>query len=648
MVLRCFSPSHGYEDHHSDIISDGSRSPESATSPVAGDECMYANSFDRFPLMAEAGKGTVRQIFAGALPQQMGDEKEQTPQINVLCDGSSDRANRYLMSNEQLAPYARVSPADVSSPGRYELKHRGKHRNRTSQGYSWKQSKGSTDRRTPTRNQKMDEGPAQDCQSDPWQNKLSSSPSVNIMEGASRDTWESRNFQVPLDIGRKSTADSSRLQSQGRYSSATPSIVVNINTVPSFQAQPTSDANDKRYRDRFTENSSLDDGCYIICNGQRIQNGGGWHRQESPDREDGQRSDWNIVDTQVVGNRNMGRKWTGNKNHKSKQTLDGWSIDNHQGNSQVEASDGRSYDNFMGFSDPQTGNGWEPDNSQDKTQSEANAEWTTGNIQEDSVKDTDWKDDHSQSDSPWKPDDTWSTSGPQSANLFSNDNDWEQNDAQDSQAKMDDWFNDALQLTDDTNRVNEGNKDTNKKQDSDKKTNTWTAQSPKDISGDTFATNDTWNSNQSVKANDEIPRSSNSCEHQENKETCDTFGSEKFSGQIPNNQSEWQAEPPETSVNSETAQKDQQTKYRQFQSNHIQPDQVQVSISPMTERTASDEPFLYTVPSYIAESRSLSHQVQLGSSAEYIHRTRRPTYMDSLDEPYAKFVFKYRLKGNND
>ncbi|KAL2216879.1 hypothetical protein M432DRAFT_640956 [Thermoascus aurantiacus ATCC 26904] len=209
---------------------------------------------------------------------------------------------------------------------------------------------------------------------------------------------------------------------------------------------------------------------------------------------------------------------------------------------------------------------------------------------------------------------------------------------------MDDWFNDALQLTDDTNRVNEGNKDTNKKQDSDKKTNTWTAQSPKDISGDTFATNDTWNSNQSVKANDEIPWSSNSCEHQENKETCDTFGSEKFSGQIPNNQSEWQAEPPETSVNSETAQKDQQTKYRQFQSNHIQPDQVQVFISPMTERTASDEPFLYTVPSYIAESRSLSHQVQLGSSAEYIHRTRRPTYMDSLDEPYAKFVFKYRLK----
>jgi hypothetical protein len=54
---------------------------------------------------------------------------------------------------------------------------------------------------------------------------------------------------------------------------------------------------------------------------------------------------------------------------------------------------------------------------------------------------------------------------------------------------------------------------------------------------------------------------------------------------------------------------------------------------------------LYTVPASVAEALSLSHQVQPGALARYVHKIRTPEYLDTLDEPYARFVFKYRHKG---
>ncbi|KAL2005252.1 hypothetical protein VTN00DRAFT_2462 [Thermoascus crustaceus] len=614
LVLRCFPASLGKGDSLSDTISDGSRSPESATSPMPGDE----------------REGIVRPIFGGPRLQKVGDKGESMLQTKVLYDGPSDKPNSPSILNGRLTSYARVSNTDGPSPGHYEPKHKYRYRNRASLGGSWKQSKGNPDRRIPTRHPKIDEDLAQDYQNEFRRGRRASSLSANLMQGPSGDIWNSQNFQVPFGSGREPAADSRRLQSQGRYSSAAPSIVVNINTVPSFHSQPTSDTNNARHRDRVTENGNSNDGCYIISNGQRVQNGGGWHRQESPDREDGQRSNRNVVGMKEAENRKMGPKPMGNKNHKSKQTLDGWGTDNHQGASQVEESDGRGHNSFeRGTCDSKAGSGWEPNNSRDNTGSEVEAEWTSGNPQEDRAKHTDWEEDHNQNDSPWKADDTWSTSDLQTNNRFENDSNWGQGDTQNDQAKTDDWFNNSAQFTDDLNKDNNGNRDGTEKQDSDQ-TNTWTAQSPKEISEETIGGNDTWNTKQSANTNEEIPWPSNSYEQtQEN---------------IPQSQPDWQTEPRETRMNFETEQKGQQVQCQQFQFKNFTPDPVQIFVSPMTERTASGEPSLYTVPSYIAESRSLSHQVQLGCSAEYIHRTRRPTYIDTLDEPYAKFVFKYRLK----
>ncbi|KAH7408424.1 hypothetical protein DE146DRAFT_605152 [Phaeosphaeria sp. MPI-PUGE-AT-0046c] len=51
------------------------------------------------------------------------------------------------------------------------------------------------------------------------------------------------------------------------------------------------------------------------------------------------------------------------------------------------------------------------------------------------------------------------------------------------------------------------------------------------------------------------------------------------------------------------------------------------------------------VPSSIASSKGVSHQVRAGPGSSYGHMIGRPTYLDTLDKPYAVFRFKYRSRG---
>lgn len=68
-------------------------------------------------------------------------------------------------------------------------------------------------------------------------------------------------------------------------------------------------------------------------------------------------------------------------------------------------------------------------------------------------------------------------------------------------------------------------------------------------------------------------------------------------------------------------------------------------VSPKSRDLIHDEPPLYTVPESIARERAVSHQVQPGPRTKYYHKVRTPKYLDTLDKPYAKFIFKYRQKG---
>ncbi|KAL1965323.1 hypothetical protein VTN77DRAFT_5925 [Rasamsonia byssochlamydoides] len=53
----------------------------------------------------------------------------------------------------------------------------------------------------------------------------------------------------------------------------------------------------------------------------------------------------------------------------------------------------------------------------------------------------------------------------------------------------------------------------------------------------------------------------------------------------------------------------------------------------------------FSFSSHIPDSHLPSHHVQFGSAERYIHNTENPKYIDSLQEPFAKFIFKYREKG---
>ena len=60
-----------------------------------------------------------------------------------------------------------------------------------------------------------------------------------------------------------------------------------------------------------------------------------------------------------------------------------------------------------------------------------------------------------------------------------------------------------------------------------------------------------------------------------------------------------------------------------------------------TTAIEKDNP-IYTLPSEIATRENLTHQVRPVKGAAYRHKCERPQYLDTYEEPYALFVFKYR------
>lgn len=55
----------------------------------------------------------------------------------------------------------------------------------------------------------------------------------------------------------------------------------------------------------------------------------------------------------------------------------------------------------------------------------------------------------------------------------------------------------------------------------------------------------------------------------------------------------------------------------------------------------SEEP-VYSIPAEVAQRNMMSHQVRPGRPAAYTHKKNKPKYMDTHENPYAVFCFKYR------
>lgn len=59
-----------------------------------------------------------------------------------------------------------------------------------------------------------------------------------------------------------------------------------------------------------------------------------------------------------------------------------------------------------------------------------------------------------------------------------------------------------------------------------------------------------------------------------------------------------------------------------------------------------EEP-LPVVPESLAQRENMSHQIRAGRGKIYYHSTGTPKYIDTMEDPYAVFTFKYRSKGRS-
>ena len=66
--------------------------------------------------------------------------------------------------------------------------------------------------------------------------------------------------------------------------------------------------------------------------------------------------------------------------------------------------------------------------------------------------------------------------------------------------------------------------------------------------------------------------------------------------------------------------------------------------APVRESEVAEGP-IYSVPAEIAQRQMMSHQILNSKPTQYVHRTSRPMYIDTHDNPYAAFTFHYRSKG---
>ena len=78
--------------------------------------------------------------------------------------------------------------------------------------------------------------------------------------------------------------------------------------------------------------------------------------------------------------------------------------------------------------------------------------------------------------------------------------------------------------------------------------------------------------------------------------------------------------------------------------NHVPLDEEpDIDEEPVCDPEPAEGP-LYSVPAEFAQRTNMSHQVQVGKPAVYVHKMSKPKYMDTHENPYAAFTFHYRSR----
>jgi hypothetical protein len=142
--------------------------------------------------------------------------------------------------------------------------------------------------------------------------------------------------------------------------------------------------------------------------------------------------------------------------------------------------------------------------------------------------------------------------------------------------------------------------------------------------------------------------------HTDKKSGNDTCKADEISSWNPNSTDNWAIDltteeaPP---LNNSSVELNQPYAKPYWASWEAESECVQPTTEPNTGRKRSDSLYigneapLYSIHKDKLRNHSASHQVHHGTPAYYARKMRKPVYLDSMEEPYAVFVFKYRSRG---
>ncbi|KAK2759048.1 hypothetical protein FQN54_003147 [Arachnomyces sp. PD_36] len=383
--------------------------------------------------------------------------------------------------------------------------------------------------------------------------------------------------------------------SQGSRRSTNPSVVVNIHTHGSQES------NSGWPNRPLSPETQLNSGCYNIKNGKRVHGSQEWRQEKSPSIN--------------------GHSWSGDNNDTQWSSVppdDSWAQTNGD-----RASTSQS--NGQGNNDSWAANDHNTDNGNWGASSPAGDHWATGNEQNNPTNDTvDWggpsNDQNDRNGQSWNDssdnhgadtggggDSSWGN--PQDSNIDAdggtsgNDNQNENN----SPGNGDAWGNPGDNKSADNNDNGAwGNDDSN--------------QPPSNNPWDTN-NNDTNNNGWDEPKNDNIWGSPTS----KKSEKVDR----RQTSPIPPIHPQPQVYRPPSS-------------HGDFP-NRSGGSKPAIFVTPrVVQEPRNDEPLLYTVPVDVAKEKLATHQVQPGPSALYQKKIVTPDYLDTMEKPYAMFVFKYR------
>ncbi|KAI1917135.1 hypothetical protein LOZ61_000652 [Ophidiomyces ophidiicola] len=421
-----------------------------------------------------------------------------------------------------------------------------------------------------------------------------------------------------LDVwGRKSSGEKIIYGTTQTSHQGVPSIVLNVNTPQCGGGEHSSC---KVCSTGSNDSDTADNGCYLISNGKKVPHHCRGPRTRAPYCQS-QTGDQNHHSKREASKNGEHNNCCGNSNNHSTNSI------RHR-----SGSGGTKY----GHTEPR----WDGLNrSRGGSASGINPD---GDWNQDDPDNSNWENnDNSQSTS--RSQDNWTETRNNGETGVTNEPNWNSNEAENVNSNNNDWQQEDWGNENDTN------------------THRWDSINVKDTNNETNQNDSMQNNNNNTGSSWETDNENSKSETQQHdwgnvnsNDNCGTGDQNNQDNQwrsgnsidesksIENANGDTNAQPESQAVPISAFQQPYWVPLQHFQV--VTPAQQPTFVSQAYLDPQNAEPALYTVPESVVKEKSLSHQVQVGRAEGYLHKMRAPWYLDTMEEPYAKFVFKYRME----